>query len=160
MLLYITCEFCWSFPAGGVTKQECLSHDYNPYIGDVPGIRPFRDLFPDAYNSFAAALVNYIEHVKEVTQQMAASNAEPKALRQARPGPVLETDGNGYPLLPRAGGKQDKTLQDQKDLIRIFLIMHYRTFQSEEWQSCKTKRLSHRICLWPCHRPRTMEIHI
>lgn len=129
---------CWSFPAGGVTKQECLSHDYNPYIGNVPGIRPFRELYPEAYECFAGALVNYIEHVKEVTQKTATSNAEPKVLRQARTGPELETDGNGYPLLPPAGSKQEKCLQGQKDLIRIFLVMHYRMFQSEESQSCKT----------------------
>jgi hypothetical protein len=133
---------CWSFPAGGVTKQECLSHDYNPYIGNVPGIRPFRELYPEAYECFAGALVNYIEHVKEVTQKMATGNAEPKVLRQARTGPELETDRNGYPLLPPllppAGSKQEKILQGQKDLIRIFLVMHYRTFRSEESQSCKT----------------------
>lgn len=104
----------------------------------MPGIRPFRELYPEAYECFAGALVNYIEHVKEVTQKTATSNAEPKVLRQARTGPELETDGNGYPLLPPAGSKQEKFLQGQKDLIRIFLVMHYRMFQSEESQSCKT----------------------
>jgi len=92
--------------------------------------------------------VRYIEHVEEVTRKPGTSKAETQVSRQTRTGPELETDGKGYPLLPPPGKKQE-ALQAQKDLIRVFIVMHYRAFRSEEWPSSKTECLSNRICLRP-----------
>jgi hypothetical protein len=69
--------------------------------------------------------VQWIKHVQEVTARPGEIPAQP--MRTQRATIELDTDEMGYPLLPPAPtGKTQETLQAQKDLIRSFLVMHYR----------------------------------
>lgn len=62
------------------------------------------------------------------TSQAGSGTVEAQPGRQRRTGPELQKDDKGYPLLPAAptGRTKAKSLQSQKDLVRTFLVMHYR----------------------------------
>jgi len=70
--------------------------------------------------------VEYLAHVRELTA--GARNTNAVAVRTARSGPELDKDAMGYPLLPPPPTDKNKheLLQGQKDLIRAFVVIHYR----------------------------------
>jgi len=139
-------------------SDQLSSHDYNSIIRGIPGIQPFRDLFPEAYNAFAAALIKYIEHIMEATSQAGAGTVESQPVRQTWTGPELPKDDKGYPLLPPAPtGNKKESLQGQKDLVRTFIVMHYREFQSVYRPLSKTETFVFRLCLQPRYSPCSME---
>jgi hypothetical protein len=100
-------------------------HDFNPDIGGIFGLKPFRVLYPDAYDCFEKAFFDYIKHVKQL-EEARPQGETVKGLKAVKPLLELQKDENGFPLLPAdCIGRQIGQLKYQKQLIRSFIGIHY-----------------------------------
>ena len=70
--------------------------------------------------------MEYLAQLDELMAGAQSTNAVP--VRNARSGLELDKDAMGYPLLPPPPTDKNKheVLQGQKDLIRAFVVIHYR----------------------------------
>jgi len=69
--------------------------------------------------------VQYLDQLEELTA--GSQSTIPVAVRTTRSGPDLDKDAMGYPLLPSAPTEnKQELLQGQKDLMRAFIVIHYR----------------------------------
>lgn len=104
--------------------ELAFSHDFNPDIGGIVGLKPFAELYPEAFVAFENAFWEYVKHITELEKGPRAP--EIRKNRNKPPALELVRDGGGFPLIPdpRAGDNAEGLLY-QKQIVRTYVTLHY-----------------------------------